>query len=222
MTKMSFRKIVWVTVFGITMGYFEASVVVYLRALFYPRGFSFPLVIVPSLALYVELGRELMSLGMILAVAALAGRTFLERFSLFCYVFGVWDVFYYAFLKLTLDWPASLAEWDILFLLPVPWVGPVWAPVLCSLCFIAAGILVVRAEDRGRPLRPDRLEWSLAILGSLIIIISFCEEFQDIMAHKMPRSFAWPLFLLGLGLGIASFVRAYLRALGHFKMKNVK
>jgi hypothetical protein len=218
MTKASWRRIVWAGVFGIAMGYFEASVVVYLRALFYPRGFSFPLVNIRSYVLYVELVREVMSLGMMACIAALAGRNFIERFGFFCYTFGVWDIFYYVFLKMTINWPESLLTWDVLFLIPVPWVGPVWAPILCSLFFILFCLLIVRAEDLGSPLRPHLVEWCVSILGGMMIIVSFCEEFQDIIAEKKPQSFAWHLFLLGLGLGIASFVRAYLRTIRQCKM----
>jgi len=222
MTKASWRKILWVTVFGIAMGYFEASVVVYLRALFYPRGFSFPLVNIRSYVLYVELVREVMSLAMMASVAVLAGRNFIERFGFFCYTFGVWDIFYYVFLKIAINWPESLFTWDLLFLIPLPWVGPVWAPILCSLFFILFCLLIVRAEDLGRPLRPHLVEWLLSILGGLMIIASFCEQFRDVIAEKIPQSFAWHLFFPGLGLCIAAFVRAYLRAPVQGKMKNVK
>ena len=222
MTKASWRRILWLTIFGIAMGYFEASVVVYLRALFYPRGFSFPLVNIRSYVLYVELVREIMSIVMMTGVAALVGRNFIERFYYFCYIFGVWDIFYYVFLKLAINWPESLFTWDVLFLIPVPWVGPVWAPVLCSLLFIISCILVVRAEDKGNPLRPHFVEWCLAILGGVIVIVSFCEEFRDIISGKTPRSFAWHLFFLGMILAVAAFVRAYMRAIGQCKMKNAE
>ncbi len=204
------------------MGYFEASVVVYLRALFYPQGFSFPLANIRSYVLFVEIAREIMSLVMLASVAALVGRSFIERFGFFCYMFGVWDIFYYVFLKISIGWPQSLLTWDILFLIPVPWVGPVWAPVLCSVVFIIACILIVRAEDRGSPMRPSLWEWTFSILGGAIIVISFCEEFRDIISRKVPESFAWHVFLLGLGIGVAIFVRAYARAQAQFKMKNLK
>jgi hypothetical protein len=213
MTKQSIRRLFWVTIFGITMGYFEASVVVYLRAIWYPEGFSFPLAEGRLDLILVELGREAMSVGMLIALGVLAGRTFFERFGLFCFAFGVWDILYYVFLKLMLDWPESLLTWDILFLIPVPWVGPVWAPVLCSLCFIVSCILIVRAEDRKRPLRPNPLEWAMAICGGMIVILSFCEESVDILRGGVPVSFAWRLFLPGMALGVFAFARAYKRSL---------
>ena len=56
----------------------------------------------------------------------------LEEFAGFVVVFGVWDIFYYVFLRVLVTWPASLLDWDILFLIPLPWVGPVLAPVLIA------------------------------------------------------------------------------------------
>jgi len=211
-TKKSRVRIFWVAVFGITMGYFEASVVVYLRALLCPGGFSFPLAVGPMKITLVEIGREAMSVGMLIAVGALAGRNFFEGFCLFCLAFGVWDIFYYIFLKLILNWPASLFTWDILFLIPVPWVGPVWAPVLCAIAFIVTGILVVHQEDIGRPVRPRTGEWIMAVSGGLLVIASFCEECRDIIKGGVPHSFAWPVFFAGFALGLFAFTRAWNRA----------
>jgi hypothetical protein len=219
MTRQSIRRVFWVAIFGITMGYFEASVVVYLRALWYPNGFSFPLVEGRLDILLVEIGREAMSVGMLVAVGVLAGRTFFERFGLFCFAFGVWDILYYVFLKLMLNWPESLFTWDILFLIPIPWVGPVWAPVVCSVCFIISAIFIVRGEDQGKSLRPCSLDWGMAILGGLIVILSFCEEGVDIMRGGVPQSFAWHLFFLGMALGVFAFARTYKRSI---RMNNVK
>ncbi len=212
MSRGSWRRIWWVTIFGIAMGYFEASVVVYLRAIIYPGGFSFPLQGFRPDLLFVELGREAMSIGMLVAVGALAGRNIFEKFTYFCFAFGVWDILYYVFLKIAIGWPASIFTWDILFLLPVPWVGPVWAPVLISLCFIGCGLLIVRGEDKGKPIRPSAVEWAMAILGGLIVIISFCKDYGNIIKGGVPTIFTWEIYLIGLALGLASFIRAYQRA----------
>lgn len=193
------------------MGYFEASIVVYLRELFYPEGFTFPMKDASTHIILVELGREIMSVGMLIAVAALAGRSFIERFSMFCCMFGIWDIFYYIFLKLTLGWPESLLTWDILYLIPVPWIGPVWAPVLCSICFIAACLMVVYAEDHGFSLKPNVKEWAVAIAGGLIIIVSFCEETPRVLDKQKPESFAWRIFFPGLILGLLAFASAWKR-----------
>lgn len=207
----------WTAVFGITMGYFEASVVIYLRKIVYIEGFSFPLV-EPEIDLIItELGREFMSVCMLVAVGVLAGRSHFERFVLFCFAFGFWDILYYVFLKLLIGWPESIFTWDILFLIPVPWVGPVWSPVLCAIGFIMAGILVVKQEETPHPVRPKISEWIIAIAGGTIVIISWCEEYRSIMAGESPESFAWPVYWIGFIMGAAAFGKAYLRSVRRVK-----
>src|SRR5262245_43067523 len=103
------------------MGWLEAAVVVYLRALYYPGGFEFPLAPMPGATLVVEIGREVATLAMILAVAVVAGTSAWDRFLNFAYVFGIWDLVYYAGLRAALGWPQTLTTPDILFLIPLPW-----------------------------------------------------------------------------------------------------
>ena len=144
-----------------------------------------------------------------LAAAGLAiGRSFREWLAGFMIAFGVWDIFYYVFLKLLLGWPASLWTWDILFLLPVPWVGPVIAPVLVSLSMIAAGVVVLWRESLGWPVRCGGLHWALIVLGGLVVIVAFCWDFQNTAAGGWPNPFNWPLFALGEAMAAAGFVHA--------------
>lgn len=124
--------------YGVAMGYLEAAVVVYLRAIYYPEGFSFPLKPMDSGILAVEIGREAATVVMIFAVAWAAARSGWQTLTGFALVFGVWDITYYAGLRILLSWPASLFEPDVLFLIPAVWVGPVWAPWLIALSMSAA------------------------------------------------------------------------------------
>src|SRR5262245_57041808 len=118
------------------MGFLEAAVVIYLRALYYPNGFAFPLVpIAPALA-GVEVWREAATVVMLLAVGWLAGKNAAQRLAFFAYGFAVWDVIYYGALYATTGWPESLFTWDVLFLIPVPWVGPVGSAVLVACLMI--------------------------------------------------------------------------------------
>src|SRR4051812_35804258 len=132
MLKTHIRMLKWLTIFSVAMGYLEGAVVIYLRKLYYPEGFSFPLKVMDASTGAVEFLREAATLFMFLSVAALCGKNLKERFAWFCFCFGVWDLVYYAVLKLALNWPLSWFEWDILFLIPVPWVGPVLAPCIVS------------------------------------------------------------------------------------------
>ncbi|MBK6833902.1 MAG: hypothetical protein IPG89_06345 [Bacteroidetes bacterium] len=65
---------------------------------------------------------------MLVGAGIIAGKTRLTRFAYFIIAFAIWDIFYYVFLYVLLQWPESLFTWDILFLVPVPWTGPVIAP----------------------------------------------------------------------------------------------
>ena len=99
-----------ILLFGVAVAYFEAAVVVYLRELFYPDGFSFPLTVIPLSLYAIELFRELATIVILITVAALAGKRFWERFGFFIILFGVWDIFYYIWLKTTINWPSSLLD----------------------------------------------------------------------------------------------------------------
>ncbi len=64
------RNALLLAVFALAMGYMEAAIVVYLRQLYYPQGFSFPLANTMLEPVFViELGRELATI-VILTVAA--------------------------------------------------------------------------------------------------------------------------------------------------------
>ena len=89
----------------------------------------------------VELVREAATLVMLVTLGMLAGRTWQARLGYTAVAFGVWDIFYYVFLRVIGGWPRSLFDWDILFLLPLPWWGPVLAPVCIALLMIVGGTL---------------------------------------------------------------------------------
>ncbi len=230
MSKSLNKTWLWLTVFSVAMGFLETAVVVYLRELYYPNGFQFPLApIKPSVAV-TELLREAATLVMLLTVGILSGRTGTQRFSFAVYSFAVWDIFYYVFLWLLLGWPESLFTWDILFLIPVPWVGPVLAPVLISLTMIALALLAVQLENQGFSVRFGTAEKGLWALGCLVVVASFTGEYleyveangqrvwaasaeNDLFSEApeyIPQYFNWRLFGLGevlLLMGMGWWVR---------------
>jgi hypothetical protein len=141
-----------------------------------------------------------------LAAVALAGSgNFREWAAAFAIAFGVWDIVFYAGLKLLLNWPASLFTWDILFLIPLPWVGPVITPVLVSLAMIGAGIWCLQCEAGGKPLRIGRWRTAGVMLGALVIIVSFTLDYRNILAGGLPQPFHWGVFALGMAIGAASY-----------------
>src|SRR5690349_14247608 len=119
--KSHVKTFVVVCMFSIAMAALESAVVVYLRALYYPDGFSVAFRLIDESIVKVELLRELATIIMLLAIGQLAGKTFNERFAYFLLSFAVWDIFYYGWLKVLIDWPSTLLDWDILFLIPFTW-----------------------------------------------------------------------------------------------------
>jgi len=171
--------LIWITFFAIAMAFVESAVVVYLRELYYPEGFNFPLVLLPGRIALTEFLREIATLIMLLGIGFLAGRNFRQRFAWFIYSFAIWDIFYYVFLKLILDWPSSWLTWDILFLIPVIWTGPVLAPVLVSLTMIILSSIILYFEQRPEQYVIHRPVIFLVILGSVLIIVSFILDFSS-------------------------------------------
>jgi len=168
------------------MGYLESAVVVYLRAIFYPDGFAFPLEMMTDEIALTEIFRELATLIMLSGIGILAGRNPMQRFGIFLYTFGIWDIFYYVFLKLLLGWPASLFTWDILFLIPVTWVGPVLAPVINALTMCILGGFIFYREETGRHAVISKMSWVWLLIGSAIILISYTEDYLQFMSSRIP------------------------------------
>jgi hypothetical protein len=200
------RRITWLTIYAVAMAYVESAVVVYLRALYYPDGFDFPLVVIPPGMMAIEIGREAATLIMLLGAAALAGTDRWERFLAFCLSFGVWDVFYYAWLWIFIRWPQSLFTRDVLFLIPVPWTGPVLAPVLVSVALVAGSLLMLRLKAQGVSLGFSTSVWTLAVMGGLLVLGSFMIDFASVLRQMVPPPFRWDVFIFGLGLSLTSLV----------------
>ena len=198
------RVLVWLTLYAIAMAYLESAVVVYLRLIYYPDGFAFPLRLIEPWVGAVEVGREATTLVMLATVAWISGRDRWERFLHFSYTFAVWDIFYYAWLWVFLRWPQSLLDWDILFLIPVPWTAPVLAPVAISALLIAGAVLMLRLRGAGVPLGFAAWQWSLAVAGGLVVLASFMLDFGAALEGRMPPPFRWWLFGAGVGAAVVA------------------
>jgi hypothetical protein len=220
-----------VSLYAIAMGFMEAAVVIYLRRIYYPNGFSFPLAPVDHNISVVELYREAATIIMLISIGLLAGRNRAEKFGYFLYSFAIWDIFYYVFLKVFLGWPGGWLTWDILFLLPVPWVGPVVAPIILASSMILFAVTIIYFTGKEVPVHMKRPERILLWTGTIVAIISFT---QDYVANKgltlwnnitvpsrslfmelvdyVPHWFNWPLFLFAEGLILFSYA-LYLKRL---------
>lgn len=184
------------------MGFLETAVVVYLRELYYPYGFSIPMVGMSRTVIVTELWREVATIVMLAMIGIMVGKKPLQRFGYFIYCFAVWDIFYYVFLKTQLGWPENLLTWDILFLIPVPWVGPVLAPILVSLTMILWTAIIEEHEKN-----ITRKTWLFFITGSVIVICSFMWDYllsaitgNDLIKFSttfQPVTYNWWVFLVG-------------------------
>lgn len=197
-----------VVTFGAAFGYVEAAVVVYLRA---------ALGAVPGAVMAhdpgtfgtfeaIEIARELATLVMIASVGLLAGRTRLERLAWAAVVFGTWDIVYYVGLWLAIGWPRSLDTWDVLFLVPVPWVGPVWAPIVVSTALVIAGLAAARRLRAGSMVTVGLVRAAGALAGGLLVILSFLLETN---ADGSGPWAAWPVFWAGMALAIVATTSAF-------------
>ena len=191
------KKFFWILVFGISMALVEAGIVIYLRALYYPEGFSFPLKIITTRHFIFELAREAATIVMLISVSALIAKTFWEKFAYFLILFGLWDIFYYIWLKIAIGWPLSLLDWDILYLIPLPWIGPVIAPVTIAIMMIFAGIFIIFLFKRGHDFRPSLLSWVMTIIGTLIILYSFMRDTGASLHQHMPLPYKYEALIAG-------------------------
>ncbi len=221
-SKRLIRKFFHLTFFSIAMGLLEAIVVVYLRRLYYPQGFQFPLKLLNSSVYGVEFLREIATLVMLFSISTLAGKKFYTRLAYFLFNFAVWDIFYYIWLKLLLNWPASLLDWDILFLIPITWVGPVLSPVIASLVMLGMAGSILYFDARGVKVRWYFNEWVMTILGALIIFFSYIRDYAQliiqggfwqrwsslatdaqflaVVRQYIPSHYQWDWFGLGIAL----------------------
>lgn len=208
--------LVWITFLAVSMAFVESAVVIYLRELYYPAGFDFPMVSMPVRIAVTEILREVATLIMLLAMGFLAGKNARQRFAWFIYSFAVWDIFYYVYLKLILNWPSSWFTWDILFLVPVVWTGPVLAPVLVSFTMIILAFAILYIDQKHDQWLISKWSVFLVLLGAVLIFLSFVRDFSSFMQRQyslaalldmktaseamntyIPVSYDWLLFFAG-------------------------
>jgi len=216
-----------VVIYALAMAWVESAVVFYLRTMIdridpyqtdpFPivRGFG-----------WVELAREFSTIVMLFAVGCLAGRNWRSRIGYFVIGFGVWDIAYYVFLKVMCGWPHSLLDWDILFLLPMPWWGPVLAPIMISLLMVIWGTLATREsaapDGSGQPAIhlaprpvPWGVVWALAFTGVVLALYVFMADTLAAaprglaaICSVLPQKFNWPLFGMAWLLMAAPLLQA--------------
>ena len=213
MMRLAPARRVWLVVvlFAVAMAWIESASVYYLRVLvdrivpYQPN----PLPVAGALGA-VELVREAATLVMLVTVGILAGATWQQRLGYTSIAFGVWDILYYVFLRVMTGWPTSLLDWDILFLLPLPWWGPVLAPTSIAVLLVVWGTFATQASERAPASAFTPTLWALNGLGMGLALYVFMADAirtlpqgLEATTHVLPTSFNWPLFGLALVLMVA-------------------
>lgn len=201
---MRFRNVALIVVgFAVAMAYMESAVVVYLqRAIGLTPEELFPLrqTDVVGNLVAIEVGRELATLVMLVALGCLVGRRAVDRLAWTAVAFGVWDIFYYVWLWVFIGWPHGLNTWDVLFLIPVPWAGPVWTPMAVSLALVGAGLAAAHGVVDGCAPVVTTARGIAAVSGGLLVVASFVSNAPSLLAGEMPGWFPWPVFVAGMAL----------------------
>jgi hypothetical protein len=228
------RRWIWVGVFAVAFAWVEGAVVVYLREIFYAGSFYFPIVVnwdnkeyVANPLTSIEIIRESATIIMLAAIGCLSGNNYWQKFSFFMIAFGVWDIFFYLWLKVMVNWPESLLTWDILFLIPLPWVAPVITPVLISLAMIAAGSLIICYDEKGVEIKFFWYDWAIVMGCGLLMIIAFCWDWKNIIRLPdgtertgIPNPFLWGLYLPAYFLSVCWFGIRFFRNIIKNKLKS--
>lgn len=197
------KRFIWVSAYAIAMALLEAVVVVYIRGLLQITDYH---VTLESFA-RMEVWREAATLVMLVAVGWLAGRRGNERLAYGLFAFGLWDIGYYAWLRVLIGWPVTLLDWDILFLIPLTWWGPVLSPMLIAALICVTAVLAIVRIERGERLRFTPARVGIIVLGGLLALYVFMSDSLHALlagrsdwATLRPEPFKWPLFLVALAL----------------------
>jgi hypothetical protein len=126
------EKYLLLAVFGIAMAHLEGVVVVYLRKIFGIKNSQTNDDLLQNFSkqyIFIEQTREVATIVMLVVLAILVGMTWLDKIIVFLWTFAFWDLFYYLSLYILIKWPSKLTTIDVLFLIPRPWIAPVWVPI---------------------------------------------------------------------------------------------
>jgi len=197
------KRFLWVSAYAVAMAFLEAVVVVYIRGLLQITNDHV------ALGPYVtmETWREAATLVMLVAVGWLAGRRGPDRLAFGWFAFGMWDIWYYVWLKVLTGWPETLLDWDVLFLIPLRWWGPVLAPALIAALICVTTMLAVMRIERSRQLGFTPARVGIAVSGGLLALYVFMSDSIRALLQGRgdwdtlrPEPFQWLLFLIALAL----------------------
>ncbi|HZV13107.1 MAG TPA: hypothetical protein VFA55_07815 [Candidatus Kapabacteria bacterium] len=208
---MSRRSVVAVALFVLGFSFIESCVVAYLQKAFFQGTTNvFPLRLIDMRYLKIEIVREAATIIVLTAAALMLEKGKWRVFWMFSVLFAAWDILYYIWLHVLTGWPASLFDWDVLFLIPFPWLAPVLAPVLVALLLVLSGVLMLKGP---RNAALGIYGVSSGVIGVGLIIWSFISD-SFVILYKgtealtgfTPQDFHWLVYTLGILFCIAPVV----------------
>ncbi len=213
------KKLILLSIFSISMAFMESAVAIYLRKLYYPSADIFPIRAMDFNIVCIEILREGATLIMLICAGIFCGRTRFLSIAYSIFAFGIWDIFYYVFLKILISWPESFLSWDILFLIPVTWIGPVITPVLVSFFLITLSCFMILMDANRYRTEFTPTEKTLLITGTVLILYSYTfdmtkiivengylsdllrlwknKDFMNKISTFIPDQFSWKIFSSG-------------------------
>jgi hypothetical protein len=217
---VALQRWIWVVAFSIAFACVESAVVVYLREIYFDGSFYFPIVVqwedgkrVVDTLMRIELGREIATIIMLVTVGCIIGKNAIQKFCFFMIAFGIWDIFYYFWLWIMVGWPESLMTWDLLFFIPLPWVGPVITPLLIAITMVVAGFLIIYYDENGCVFHWRWYDWVIELGCGFLMIVAFCWDWKNIMRvpdgvlySGIPNPFAWWLYLPAYIFSVVYFI----------------
>ncbi len=199
------KKLVPLLILGIAFGVIEGSVAIYLRPILSSGKADFAIrVIQPEIltdiqrtVIKTEIDREIATIVLIAAAAAVSAASIMHWFSYFVFTFAVWDIFYYIWMSFRIGWPKSLFDWDILFLIPRMWFAPVIVPVIISCFGIVFSVIALRGLDISKKLDVRFYHLVPVSMALILWLVSFLNKSVKGMT-AFPESYSWVLFVLGV------------------------
>lgn len=206
------KNILLVTIFAIAMAYLESAVVVYLRGMYGIVDLLRDLNLTIDKYTFIEIGREAATIVMLLMISLIAGNNKPKKIGYFFLSFGIWDIFYYLWLYVFIQWPKSILDWDVLFLIPLPWWGPVLSPILISILLILTGyFLVIEKQFKIR-----KIEWIISLSSILIILFTFMQDSINTLISGIgdlttvrPTNYNWILFFAAYFVWFITTLRVF-------------
>jgi glucan phosphoethanolaminetransferase (alkaline phosphatase superfamily) len=118
---------------------------------------------------------------------------------------------------------------DLLFLIPLPWWGPVLSPLLIALLMAVVGALMSSSPETGVAFRFTRTNLAILLIGVLVILYAFMADALALLpadaqtlSQVKPGRFNWPVYLIGYIIGLTGILRSMRPLTSRLKQDPIK